>query len=682
MQFLQNTRIRTRILAALVLPVFGLLIFAGMVLADKWRVQSEAEAVKEQAAFASDISLLVHELQKERGASALFLGSKGQQFGSELKAQREATNQVLARWKDAAGTIQADQPGLASAITAASKDLEAVQAIRAQVDSLGAEAPVVIGTYTKAIGLQLGMVEAMTSLSTDTRIAGLTSAYVNLMWAKERAGIERAVGSNGFAAKGFSPALFRRYIALGAEQETYFNVFRSFATPAQREALAAALKSPESAEVDRMRKIGQESAFTNDTGGILGPDWFAAATRRIDILKGVEDKVSADLMAAAGALTAKAGTQLTISLLAVLALLAVTVALVSAIVRGITGPLHGLAMVMDRLARGDTSVEVEGIDRGDEIGEMSRAVEVFKENRMEADRLAIAQAAEQEAKEKRRVHMEQLTRDFDAGVRAVLEGVASASTELQSTAESMSATAEQTSRQAGAAASAASEASTNVQTVAAAAEELSASISEISRQVAESATIARNAVAEADRTNGVVNGLSEAVQRIGAVVSLINDIASQTNLLALNATIEAARAGDAGKGFAVVAGEVKNLANQTARATEDIANQIREVQGGTTEAVEAIRTMASTVSHIDEISSAIAAAVEEQGAATQEIARNVQGAAEGTDQVTLNVAGVTEAAGSTGQAAHQVLEASNMLSRESEQLRARVEHFLADIKVA
>ncbi|WP_404378941.1 protoglobin domain-containing protein [Caenispirillum salinarum] len=271
---------------------------------------------------------------------------------------------------------------------------------------------------------------------------------------------------------------------------------------------------------------------------------------------------------------------------------------------------------------------------------------------------------------------------FENEVHAMVEIVAAAATELQSTSQNMAETADRTSSQSEVVASAADQAAGNVQTVASAAEELHASISEISRQVAEGNRISSEAVDEAERTNEMVNGLAAAAGKIGEVVKLINDIASQTNLLALNATIEAARAGDAGKGFAVVANEVKNLANQTARATEDISKQIGEVQGATEQAVSAIQGIGGTIGRISEITGAIAAAVEEQSAATQEIARNVQEASSGTTEVTSNISTVTEAATETGHAAGEVLTAARELSNQSERLKAQVDEFLHDIREA
>ncbi|GIK96166.1 MAG: hypothetical protein BroJett029_03750 [Alphaproteobacteria bacterium] len=364
--------------------------------------------------------------------------------------------------------------------------------------------------------------------------------------------------------------------------------------------------------------------------------------------------------------------------------LAILIAVIAAVTlgRGIGRPVVAMTAAMGDLADGNHAVEIPATERGDEIGRMAKAVLVFKENMIKAKALAAAEAEEQKRRELRARKVDQLTGAFDREVGDVLRTVASAATEMQSTAASMTATAEETSRQSTVVSQASEEASSNVQTVASAAEELSSSIAEISRQVAQSAAIAGRAVADAERTNAEVQGLAEAAHKIGEVVGLINEIASQTNLLALNATIEAARAGEAGKGFAVVASEVKSLANQTAQATEEITGQISGIQQATRGAVEAIQSIGKTIAEIDEIATTIASAVEQQGAATQEIARNVQQASAGTSEVSANISGVSEAAASTGAAAEQVLAAAGELSKQSELLRSKVETFLTDIKAA
>ena len=364
--------------------------------------------------------------------------------------------------------------------------------------------------------------------------------------------------------------------------------------------------------------------------------------------------------------------------------LALTVALALWIgLTRISRPVTRMCMAMRSLASGDTSVEVPGVGRKDEIGQMADTVQVFKDSMMEAERLREAnERQKKEADAERKASMLRLADNFEAGIKGVVSSVASQATEMQSAAEGMTHTAEEATQQATSVAASVEQASANVQTVASSAEELSASVQEIARQVDQSSKIAGQAVVEADHTNTTVEGLDRAAQRIGEVVQLIETIAGQTNLLALNATIEAARAGDAGKGFAVVASEVKSLASQTAKATEEIRAQIGEIQGATGQTVEAIRSIGATIRQMSEIATAIASAVEEQGAATREIATNVQQAAQGTGEIASNIEGVSRAASDTGAAASQVLSAAGELSRQSETLRRDVDYFLATVRAA
>lgn len=362
--------------------------------------------------------------------------------------------------------------------------------------------------------------------------------------------------------------------------------------------------------------------------------------------------------------------------------LALSVIVVWLTARSISRPVAALTSAMARLADADFSVDVPGTSRVDELGDMAKAVLVFKENGIRAQELSEQAAREQGARDARAKAVEQLTNSFDRDISGVLEIVASASAELQATASTMTATAEETSAQAGAVAAASEQTSANVQTVASATEELARSVNEITKHVADSTRTASEAVEEVTRANDKINGLSTAARSIGEVIGLIREITEQTNLLALNATIEAARAGEAGKGFAVVAAEVKALANQTATATEQIANQIGTMQSATGDAVAAINGISKTIAEIAAIATTIAGAVQQQGAATQEITRNLQQAAAGVSEVSSNITGVNEAATSTGSAAEQVLSAANDLSQRSVTLKTQVETFLNAVKAA
>jgi len=351
------------------------------------------------------------------------------------------------------------------------------------------------------------------------------------------------------------------------------------------------------------------------------------------------------------------------------------------IARSITRPLGGLMTRMSALASGDTDSPVEGTGRTDEVGELARAMEIFRAKAIENHRLIDEQEALKAAAqaENRRVLL--ATADgFEQAVMGLARSVSTQSSEMQTTSTAMVKGVELVSARTATVAAAAQEATANVQTVASAAEELSASIAEISRQVVESGRVTTTASEVAASTNAIVAGLAQSAEKIGAVVNLITDIASQTNLLALNATIEAARAGDAGKGFAVVAGEVKTLATQTGRATDEISTQISAVQEETRRAVEAIRTIGTIIEQIRQISAGIASAVEQQGAATQEIARNVAEAARGTDDVSANIAGINHEVDNTRSGLGRMLAASGDLAGSSETLRVEVTRFLDRIR--
>jgi methyl-accepting chemotaxis protein len=351
--------------------------------------------------------------------------------------------------------------------------------------------------------------------------------------------------------------------------------------------------------------------------------------------------------------------------------------------RGLVCPLNEICGVMDRLAAGDLAADIPYRDQGNEVGRMCRSLGVFKDALVAAERLR-AEQSEREADQlaRRRSDMNRLANEFEGAVSDIIKTVSTASIELERAAGSLNATAERSQELTDVVAGASEEASANVQSVASATEEMSSSVSEISRQVQASAKIASEAVQQAKTTNEQVGELSKAANRIGDVVELINKIAGQTNLLALNATIEAARAGDAGRGFAVVAQEVKALAEQTAKATDEISQQISGIQGATRESVQAIQAIGNTIERISEIASTIASAVEQQGAATREISSNVQHASNGTSQVSANILQVKRGAGEIGQASAQVFSAARSLSGESSRLKADVEIFVRSVRSA
>lgn len=424
---------------------------------------------------------------------------------------------------------------------------------------------------------------------------------------------------------------------------------------------------------------------------------FKATSDRNDIIRNTLDKNGPDVIQAIEAFKnevvkrevaigeqSKTAVQAAVSSAVVVSAVAVIFAIAAAFLigRGITGPVQALTRAMRRLADKELDIEIPATDYKDEVGNMARAVLVFRENMVKAEQLAAEQENQQAAREERTRRIEELNHAFDKSVSGVLDTVVSATSQLLGTSNNMSSIAEETSNQSSAAAAAAEQANSNVQMVAASAEELASSIREIGQQVEESSNIMQSATKKAQTTHAAIEGLAGSSERIGEVVELITDIAEKTNLLALNATIEAARAGDAGKGFAVVASEVKALATQTASATEEIGEQIQAVQTQTRGSVGAIQEIVETIEHMNKVATTISSAVEEQSAATEEIARNVQEASSGSDEVSRNIQGVTDAATRVGSASGDVQTSTEALSEQSDSLRKLVQTFLSDIRAA
>jgi methyl-accepting chemotaxis protein len=684
MSFFRRLRIVHRIAIALLIPSIALALAAAIIVAGKHQTSAQMERLSTLTDLATTIGAVVHDLQRERGASAVFIGSKGQQLVKELPEQRALTDAQLDKFAGMLKDFDAQSAGgdLAAILDDAGKRLGELATTRQQITELKIPAADSSKYFTLTVGRLLDVGLEIVKLVNNEEVARSLSAYVNFTQAKERAGQERATGAPGFAAGSFEAPQYRRLLAVVADQETYFRLFRSYATKADQDFFAATVTGEPVSEVDRMRKVAVETLPGQPLGDIDGAYWFRMTTARIDLLKTVEDHLATNLRSLAGEVQGAAERDFWIAIAASLGVIGLTAFIGLAIMRDTRKSIGGMTKAMSALANGDTTVEVPGVDRHDEIGEMAEAVKVFKDHMLEASRLAAAQAAEQARQIARGEKLAAAVHDFDKTISEIVESVSSAATELQATAQSLSNTAESASRQSNAVATTAQDMTRNVQTVAAATEELSVSVREIGGQVTESSRIVGSAVAEASETNGKVKALAEAAQKIGAVVTLINEIAGQTNLLALNATIEAARAGEAGKGFAVVASEVKNLATQTARATDEIAGQVRAIQDATASSAQAIEGITLTIGRVNEISTAIASAVEEQSAATQEISRNVQEASAGTALVSSSIGSVTEASQQTSVGSAEVLGAASDLAKNGERLRQEVQSFLHTVRAA
>ncbi|HYH18078.1 MAG TPA: nitrate- and nitrite sensing domain-containing protein [Azospirillum sp.] len=679
-RLLGRVKVSHKLALALLPPIVGLLILSVRVVWPEVTLGREAERMKDMTRATITMTALVHELQKERGLSSNFLAGGGAAAdGERLETQRAKSSEQAEALRGVFRSLAGDARLLALA-SEAQTAVGGVTALRDEVTGLRVKPLEAVRRYTAQIRLILDAAARVPTLATRPDQAAAAGTLLALTEAKERLGQQRATGAAGFRSGKFTPDVHERFVLLTGEYEALMTALKSRLTAEQARVLEGTVSGAAVDEVRRMRAVGTAGGYGGDLAGITGPGWFDTITKQIDLLRVVEERFAADLLALADAERTRATTELQMVLAGVILLFVVLTVWAVVVARSITRPLGGLKASLERLDRGERAFDVGGTDRLDEIGAMARAVEKCRDGLAHADNLAAGQRTAQEARLKRANELERIVDAFDREIEHIATQLAGDAGGLKANAETLTAIARTTSEQVVAVAAASEEASGNVQAVATAAEELSSSIAEIGRQMNLSSTRAETAVKEVEQATRTIAGLDAAAKRVGEIVHLIQDIASQTNLLALNATIEAARAGEAGKGFAVVASEVKHLANQTAKATEDITAYVGEIQGATQQAVHAIAEVGRGVQEIEETITATATAVDQQNAATGEISRNVQQAASGTQEVSQSAASVGTRSAETGTMAQNVLSAADGLSAHAEHLRRQVSSFITQVK--
>ncbi len=712
--FLNRFGIGHRLIALAAIPLLVALFLASDYLLKAYEANRELTQLNLLLSITPKASNLVHELQKERGRSAGYIGSKGASTPkTALLAQRENTDKIIDSYNTLInGLTDSEILNTTQSIRSnISANLAKLDQTRTDVSNLTVTVPQMASFYTDTINKAISLVELIKHQSTNDRTSKQLATLLNIMQAKEQAGLERAMGANGFSSGKFSSALFDRFTSLITKQAQYLQEFQKEAEADVKNFYEKTVQGPALTSVQEMRDFVISSRGTIPDSKITGGFWFAEITKKIDLYKIVEDYQTKLIDTSIKAQLEASSTRLWIVAVTLFLTLLIIATIILATYKSLSVPLFAIRSAMETIAKGNTSLKISYQEFNNDIGKMAVATEAFRLNQIEREKAETAAkeaeaarlqqlqereeekrqatlretekaAAQAEEKQERLLQIEKTTEEFNRELAASINHLSESARELGNAADNLDSTTRNTESQSNKVNGLAEKTSHNMQSVASAIEELSSSISEISRQVNDSSEITRKAVVETDDAHAAMKKLSASSQAIGEMLTMINEIADQTNLLALNATIEAARAGEAGKGFTVVASEVKGLASQTAKATGEIEILIQNMQDANQNMESAVGRIGQAINETSEIVSAISGSVEQQSVATQEISNNVQQASGDTKSVTETAQSMKDDVESTKSAIELVRSSSGKISEHKDILSKIATTFAQNLKEA
>lgn len=682
MHFLSRAKLSQMIVILVILPIIAMTYFATQqVLSDVVKNKS-MNGLGQLTKLAVKMSNLVHEQQKERGATAVFVGSDGKDFAQEVTAQRLLTDKYAAEFNIYLDEFNKEGYGgtFAESLRSLRQSLSEMPSIRQKVDALSISKSQAIDYYSGLNAKNLNLIGYMGQLSVDPKITSRFIGYMGFLQSKERAGLERAYGASGLAIHKFSLEAIDQFKKMIIVQDTYDSIFLTQATAAQIELYNKVMASDIVKTVENMRNVIIAGSLDNEFENLAAKTWFDAISQKINLLKSTENDLAASLLTNIEQLESAANERMWKTAGLAMFCLILALCLSFFIISNINKSFESIINSMTLLSKGNLDITFPPIYKT-EIGRIIKCMLSFKESAIEKVQLEAKRDEDKRKAEAEKIElMSQMANNFDADVGGIVNAVSLASRQLQQTAKSMSTISETTSSNANLVSSASEIASHNVQSVAAASEEMTQSITEINKQVSAASEASKMAVDEVDKTSKQMENLAVNVEKVGGVVALIAAIADQTNLLALNATIEASRAGESGLGFAVVAAEVKDLAARTAQATNEITQHIGDIDKATQKTLSSIEGIGKVTARFEQISTSIAVAVEQQSGATLEISNSAQEAAAGTETVSSNIAEVTKASEITDEASHNVMRSADELLEQSNKLESEVRKFTAEVR--